>query len=479
MLVQFWPPDVALIDIEEICASGVPMPEILPKGTPGYAHRSASDGLWHPFADRFAGAILLCEMMCWSDEFFRSQVHGDSFFDPAEMHQNTPRYQVMYHTLTNVGGIGLAQLFERCWFAPQLSETPAFWEWARGMHEYFRKSVLTQPPVQTKLHAQIDHTLQELQRRLQHTKEIDDTSALSYLRLYQRMEYELAKFTVVGNTGSSSQFSHTQALKKTRLSSPVDSLMPTFHQLPASTWFVVITIIAMIIAGYVVFGVRPTTTTQTILPQIFVTVLPNNETLTPSYTVVPIHTNTRIAIQISTVTIMPTNTSTQIVTVQLIRKQTEIPTITASETVTMPPTLPPTELPTLPPTIAPTQTIAPVQTGSVDVAVQFEIGSRPQTFEISPAGRNMWMDYSNRLTIDVCPSSRLEKDKHPSFRIPVYDNSYLVDFRVNGAVVWQNIKLEEVVNGRLLDRRLVILGYDNGPVIVGYIDKFDNSLYRC
>lgn len=89
------------------------------------------------------------------------------------------------------------------------------------------------------------------------------------------------------------------------------------------------------------------------------------------------------------------------------------------------------------------------------------------------------MDYSNRLTIDVCPSSRLEKDKHPSFRIPVYDNSYLVDFRVNGAVVWQNIKLQEVVNGRLLDRRLVILGYDNGPVIVGYIDKFDNSLYRC
>lgn len=51
VLIRLRPPEVDLIDVEEVCALGMPIPENVPRGTPGYMHASAIDGMWHPYAD--------------------------------------------------------------------------------------------------------------------------------------------------------------------------------------------------------------------------------------------------------------------------------------------------------------------------------------------------------------------------------------------------------------------------------------------
>ena len=55
--------DVALVDVEQLYGPGLERPNVLPGGSPGYAHQTAPDGLWSSEADRFAGAVLAAEML--------------------------------------------------------------------------------------------------------------------------------------------------------------------------------------------------------------------------------------------------------------------------------------------------------------------------------------------------------------------------------------------------------------------------------
>jgi hypothetical protein len=145
----------------------MPIPENVPRGTPGYMHASAIDGMWHPYADRFAGALLLCEMIGWSSAEFQAASYGDSFFAPTEMQTECDRYHVMCRTLRQLGGEQLVAVFQRCWSSKTLDQAPAFWEWARALqHEYFRKVMPSQPPSNDVLSAQVQYTVREVQRAL-------------------------------------------------------------------------------------------------------------------------------------------------------------------------------------------------------------------------------------------------------------------------------------------------------------------------
>lgn len=167
ILIRMNPPAIDLIDVEEICAHGMPIPENVPRGTPGYMHSTAQIGMWHPFADRFAGAVLLCELICWEHPLARAHVHGDSFFAPEEAQQVCQRYQVMNQVLFELCGPDVPRVFERLWFSKTLAEAPAFWEWARALQGYFRRTRPFQPPTDRVLAAQLDHTIAEYARRIQ------------------------------------------------------------------------------------------------------------------------------------------------------------------------------------------------------------------------------------------------------------------------------------------------------------------------
>jgi hypothetical protein len=134
------PSAVELVDVEGLYAPGLPRPEALPSGSSGYAHRTARKGLWGPTADRFAGAVLLAEMLGWGDESVREACYGETYFDPAEMpgqgSANPPRYRTLLSALARHYGQPVADLFERAWTSETLADCPTFGEWLVALPEH-------------------------------------------------------------------------------------------------------------------------------------------------------------------------------------------------------------------------------------------------------------------------------------------------------------------------------------------------------
>jgi hypothetical protein len=134
------PSTVELVDVEGLYAPGLPRPEVLPSGSSGYAHRTAREGLWGPTADRFAGAVLLAEMLGWGDETVREACYGETYFDPAEMPgqggANPPRYRTLIAALARHYGQPVADLFERAWTSETLADCPTFGEWLVALPEH-------------------------------------------------------------------------------------------------------------------------------------------------------------------------------------------------------------------------------------------------------------------------------------------------------------------------------------------------------
>jgi hypothetical protein len=126
---------IELVDLEEIFVPGLLPPSSLPGGSPGYAHKTAPQGLWSPESDRFAGALLLGEMLGWCDERVREAAWGEGYFEPAEMQSNCERFRVLKTVLEERWGKDLADSFEQAWFSDTLRICPTFTEWLAALPE--------------------------------------------------------------------------------------------------------------------------------------------------------------------------------------------------------------------------------------------------------------------------------------------------------------------------------------------------------
>ena len=126
---------LALVDVEQLYGPGLERPEPLPAGSPGYAHRTADDGLWTAAADRFAGAVLLAEMLGWCDDRVRQAAYGESYFEPDEMQQPSARSDHLRTVLRERWGDGLAALFDQAWHSDTLADGPTFGEWLVALPE--------------------------------------------------------------------------------------------------------------------------------------------------------------------------------------------------------------------------------------------------------------------------------------------------------------------------------------------------------
>jgi hypothetical protein len=111
-------------------------PQALSSGSAGYAHKQAVGGLWGPEADRFAGAVLLAEMLGFCDEGVCQEAWGESYFDPAEMQEDAPRYRKLVEALERHWGDSVAHLFERAWRSDTLADCPTFGEWLVALPEH-------------------------------------------------------------------------------------------------------------------------------------------------------------------------------------------------------------------------------------------------------------------------------------------------------------------------------------------------------
>lgn len=126
---------VALVDVEQLYGPGLERPALLPGGSPGYAHKTAPAGLWGPDADRFAGAVLLAEMLGWCDERVRQAAWGENYFEPPEMQQESARSRTLAQVLRERWGEEVAGLFERAWQSSALADCATFGEWLMMLPE--------------------------------------------------------------------------------------------------------------------------------------------------------------------------------------------------------------------------------------------------------------------------------------------------------------------------------------------------------
>ena len=125
----------ALVDLEEMYNPDFTKPESLPAGSPGYAHKTAPKGLWNARSDRFAGTVLLIEMLCWHDHNVREAAWGESYFSPRDMQNENQRLDVLRQSLETYYGKRILDLFYQVWLSDSLRDCPTFAEWAVALPE--------------------------------------------------------------------------------------------------------------------------------------------------------------------------------------------------------------------------------------------------------------------------------------------------------------------------------------------------------
>ncbi len=123
-----------LLDVEGLYIPGVPPPKLRSRGSPGYQHRNLDQGgQYRPEGDRFAGAVLLTEMLTWWEPLVRAQTPDDaeSLFQPQELQvMGTPRWHAVRNALWSICPPAL-ELFDQAWSSVDLAECPDFGQWRK------------------------------------------------------------------------------------------------------------------------------------------------------------------------------------------------------------------------------------------------------------------------------------------------------------------------------------------------------------
>lgn len=122
---------VELIDVEDMFMEGLIEPDYLPEGQNGYMPANQNEEYpWSLYYNRFAGGILLAEILAWSSPEVRGMSWGESFFDPQEMQKEGERFSLLLRVLEENYGVVVSGMFARVWNAEQLNLCPTFGEWA-------------------------------------------------------------------------------------------------------------------------------------------------------------------------------------------------------------------------------------------------------------------------------------------------------------------------------------------------------------
>lgn len=171
---------ISFVDVEQMYGPGFDRPE-LPGASPGYAHSTAITDYWKPEADRFAGAILIAEMLGWCFQPIREAAYGESYFAPGETHganrSASDNYKLIRSVLEQNWGNDISTLFQRAWHCESLQQCPTFAEWLLALPEDSE-----QHQVETKslnpFEASTVEVLMELAQSFENEGRFDSASAL-------------------------------------------------------------------------------------------------------------------------------------------------------------------------------------------------------------------------------------------------------------------------------------------------------------
>ncbi len=127
---------IYLVDLENFYHDTFsPPPWGCPGGQLGYRHKTI-DSLKHkqysPFADIFAGALLISEMLTWHDSRVRNISLDGSLFEQSGLQTKSDEYQIVKRVLRETSK-ECETLFETAWFSKKLDECPPATEWITAL----------------------------------------------------------------------------------------------------------------------------------------------------------------------------------------------------------------------------------------------------------------------------------------------------------------------------------------------------------
>jgi serine/threonine protein kinase len=141
---------VHLVDVEDLYSPWLNIPPMVPAGTPGYHHKESSkNGQWSPLGDRFAGIILMAEMLGWAHPDVRAKAWGESYFSPNEVQQQSERYDTLIKAL-RIYASGFAEAFEAAWQSEKLEQCPPLKTWYDLLDALPRDPVANWAPISQK-----------------------------------------------------------------------------------------------------------------------------------------------------------------------------------------------------------------------------------------------------------------------------------------------------------------------------------------
>jgi hypothetical protein len=138
-LLDFDRNEIKLIDFEGLYIGQSAAPKYGSAGSVGYQCHSSYNNTWDKTADRFAGALLLCEMLCLPQLFKTHGYLGDAYFNQQEIDDRDSgceNYTALVHALAAVSP-DLESLFKRTWAARKTSDCPSLAEWYQRIAELF------------------------------------------------------------------------------------------------------------------------------------------------------------------------------------------------------------------------------------------------------------------------------------------------------------------------------------------------------
>lgn len=125
---------IELIDLEGCYIPNIPPPTRKSRGWQGYQHKKLDQNKnYRPDGDRFAGAVLLTEMLTWWHPLVRAVTPDecDALFqdwDSESMEGKKRRLTAIRNTLWSINP-KLQALFDRAWLSSDLADCPDMGEW--------------------------------------------------------------------------------------------------------------------------------------------------------------------------------------------------------------------------------------------------------------------------------------------------------------------------------------------------------------
>jgi serine/threonine protein kinase len=124
---------VELVDVEDMYFPNSDIPAQKTIGSNGYKHPNTKGNTWFAEGDRFAGAVLICEILAWSNPEIRELVEDDTFFSNEEFGEDCKKYQIVKEELSIQYSTEITNLFNKVWFSNDISDCPPFSEWVKEL----------------------------------------------------------------------------------------------------------------------------------------------------------------------------------------------------------------------------------------------------------------------------------------------------------------------------------------------------------